>query len=469
MITQSKIEAVNQLLNDQCEILKIPGMALSVMKDGVPVYEKYHGFRNVAEKLPVTPETVFGLASLTKSLTSYTVMHLESEGLLKTSDQVSRWIPELKWPDDRFTGDLTINHLMSHTSGLPGLPVIHHARLRSITEDPDGDILFSGQTADKTDWIDSSDELITQLNRLNIELLGIPGEVFNYSNEGYGLLQTVIENASGMPFTEYVAVHIFKPEGMNDSYFLNQSLDGLDNVTELYAYAKNKSGVFHSPHWWDVGDIYTNGSWKASVNDVLAFAEILRTGRGPAGEAAADKMTAPFISLPNGGDYGFGIELNPIGKDIRFGHGGSIKGVSSNFQVVKNKGISAVILINMADVPAEKILTRVLNIILDVPETSPLKDRTLLSTDEIDLEKYTGDYASDEGPAVQVDRSADALSLDRSGEVALFYPYTSNDFISESGERIYFSLEKDTVKSVMLGKRVLSKTMNVKNDGGTLF
>ncbi len=65
-------------------------------------------------------------------------------------------------------------------------------------------------------------------------------------------------------------------------------------------------------------------------------------------------MTSSAFSLPNGGDYGYGIEINSIGEHTRFGHGGSVKGVSSNFQVIGEKGISASILINMADVPAEK-------------------------------------------------------------------------------------------------------------------
>lgn len=453
-MTKTMKAQLDEQIDDYCREFKIPGMALMVYQDGESIYENYSGFRNVREKSPVNKDTVFGLASITKPLTACTVMKLTSEGKLSVTDKVKDWLPDLQWPDQAAFEILTIKHLMSHTSGLPGLPAIHNARLRSIMSDPDGEFLF-GRPVTGASLIDTADELIEQLNTLEFELLGAPGEVFNYSNEGYGLLQKIIENAAGKSFPDYVHDNIFIPLKMDRSSFLTSSVQEKENTAELYAYEEDKKDVFHSPEWWDVGEIYTNGSWKASARDVMTFAEMLRLKEPDSLSEGIRQMTSSFTSLPNGGDYGFGIEINDTGGYKRFGHGGSIKGVSSNFQVIRDEKISAVLLINMADVPAEKILVNVLNIILRISETSPFSDDGIKNN--VDLSDLTGIYHSDEGYRVPVLSDDGVLMLDRGAEVTAFYPLSEQDFVSKTGERIYFRRKDSKVVSVLLGKRVLVK------------
>lgn len=462
MLTKSILENLNEELDQTCKELKIPGMALTIYQDGHSMYENYHGYRNIEKELPVTKDTIFGLASITKSLTSLIVVKLEEEGELNAKDKVIKWLPNLKLPSEEYTKQLEVWHLMSHTSGLPGLPTIHNARIKSIMDDPDGEFLFGKWQPDEQDIIQNADELIEQISKMDFELLGPPGTVFNYSNEGFGILQKIIELASGRSFIEYVGEKLFSPLDMNDSIFLTDSIMNKDNVTELYAYKDKQSGIFHSPAWWDVGDIYTNGSWKTSANDLMKFVELLRLNGGfqsrqIISEDKIKKMTSPAVSLPNGGDYGYGIEINSIGEYTRFGHGGSIKGVSSNFQVIQEKGISASILINMAEVPAESILISALNTILEIPDKQSFKKDQVLSAETLDLSIFTGSYQSGEGNKASVSVQNDLLYLNRNELVTCFYPISENDFIAETGERIYFSKSGDSVHSVLIGKRVLEK------------
>ncbi|WP_152657555.1 serine hydrolase [Oceanobacillus sp. CFH 90083] len=462
MISDSTVEKLNNELNQTCKELKIPGMALTIYQNGNSIYENYYGYRDVKEELPITKDTIFGVASITKSLTCLIVMKLEEEGKLTGKDKVKAWLPDLKWPKEDYLKQLEVRHLMTHTSGLPGLPSIHNARIRSIMADPDGAFLFGKWQPDEQTMIKNVDELIEQISKMDFELLGPPGTVFNYSNEGFGILQKIIESASGMPFIKYVKEKLFSPLDMKDSFFLTKSIINRENVTELYAYKEEQAGIFHSPAWWDVGDIYTNGSWKTSAADLMRFAELLRLngsfkGRKIISEDGIKKMTSTAFGLPNGSDYGYGMEINSIGEYTRFGHGGSIKGVSSNFQVIREKGISASILMNMADVPAEKILVSALNTILEKRAEEPFKKSQVLSDKQVDLSIFSGLYQSAEGNKASVSIQNDLLYLKQNKLLTCFYPISENDFIAKTGERIYFSRNGDKVTSVLIGKRVLEK------------
>src|SRR5690625_2118840 len=97
---------------------KITGMALIVSQHGKTVYENYAGYRDVEKQLSVTSDTVFGVASITKSLVDLAIMQLRDAGKLQIEDKVAEWIPELHLPDPDIIRPLEIRHLMSHTSGV---------------------------------------------------------------------------------------------------------------------------------------------------------------------------------------------------------------------------------------------------------------------------------------------------------------------------------------------------------------
>src|SRR5690625_2551890 len=98
MITEKVRTTLDQVLDEKCQKTKIPGMALIASHHGKRVYEKYYGYRNVEEKLPVTSETVFGVASITKSFASLAIMQLVDKGKLSAHDQVKKWVPQFELP-----------------------------------------------------------------------------------------------------------------------------------------------------------------------------------------------------------------------------------------------------------------------------------------------------------------------------------------------------------------------------------
>jgi CubicO group peptidase (beta-lactamase class C family) len=166
-----------------------PGCALSVIKDGHIIYKRGYGMADLDHDIPINPETVFHVASISKQFTAAAILLLAKEGKLSLDDDVRKYITEL--PD--FGARITIRHLIYHTSGLRdqwallGLAGWRYS-LDLITDD---DVL----------------ELMSRQKELNFK----PGEKHIYCNTGYTLLAQIVKRVSGQSFREFTTNRIFKP------------------------------------------------------------------------------------------------------------------------------------------------------------------------------------------------------------------------------------------------------------------
>src|SRR6266545_1490242 len=125
---------------DLIERSGIPGAAVALAQDGQVVYERGFGHRDAAGALPVTPDTRFGLGSVTKSFPALCIAQLEETGKLSIADPVVKWLPEFKLPrseDARYTSEIAIHHFLTHSSGIPPEPALISARANSIAADGD--------------------------------------------------------------------------------------------------------------------------------------------------------------------------------------------------------------------------------------------------------------------------------------------------------------------------------------------
>lgn len=340
---------------------KTPGLALALARDGEQIYFHGFGYRNAADKLPVTQDTVFGVASVTKSVTCLAIMQLADRGRLTVADPVVKWLPEFRLPHPQWTGRVTIQHLMTHTSGLPDLPCLFGALAGSVARDPNRHRLGLPLDPSALPPVRTYADLLQVLAETDFQPLGAPGSCFNYSNEGYALLQGVIERAAGQDFLSHAQERILDPIGMTHSTFRAEQLARFPAVTELYA-AELKDGqteVFHAPGWWDYGEIYTTSCLKASTGDLLKYLEVYRTG-GLAGgvrilsEASVRQMISPQVPRDGGAHYGYGftVKSSPHGFML-IDHWGSNKGIASYVAVVPERGLTAVALSNLSGFDSE--------------------------------------------------------------------------------------------------------------------
>jgi CubicO group peptidase (beta-lactamase class C family) len=197
-----------------------PGCALAVIKDGSIIYKRGYGMADLDHDVPITSTSVFHVASVSKQFTAMAIHLLAKQGKLSLDDEVRKYIPEL--PD--FGDKITIRHLLHHTSGLRdqwSLLVMAGWRL---SEDvvKDEDVL----------------ELISRQKALNFK----PGDQYLYSNTGYTLMAVIVKRISGQSFREFTDTNIFKPLGMNNTFFRDDHLAIVKN--QAYAYSPAINGTF---------------------------------------------------------------------------------------------------------------------------------------------------------------------------------------------------------------------------------
>lgn len=198
---------------------KTPGVVLAIVKDGKIVFNKCYGMANLDHDIPITPQTVFNLASVSKQFTAFAVYLLENEGKISFEDDVRKYVPEL--PD--YGKAIKIKHLLAHTSGLRDQWAI--ATLAGSRLD---DIITTEQVL----------RLVIRQKSLNFT----PGSTFGYCNTNYTLLAEIIRRVSGKTLAEYTSEKIFKPLGMNNTQFYDNHEKIVKNRAESYELDK---GVYY--------------------------------------------------------------------------------------------------------------------------------------------------------------------------------------------------------------------------------
>ncbi|MEO8360919.1 MAG: serine hydrolase domain-containing protein, partial [Vicinamibacteria bacterium] len=172
-----------------------PGATVIVVKDGKTVFRQAYGMADLELGVPMKPEMVLRLGSITKQFTATAILMLAEEGKLSLQDPIEKYLPGYPTHDKV----ITIEHLLTHTSGI-----------QSYTAIPG--------------WMTS--RIIVPMKPLelidgfkNAPMTFDPGEKYLYNNSGFILLGAIIEKVSGMPYAEFVEGRIFKPLGMTSSYY----------------------------------------------------------------------------------------------------------------------------------------------------------------------------------------------------------------------------------------------------------
>ena len=200
-------EAVQRFIDAYRSRHGLPGIAVAVVKDGVPVLEAASG--SGAE--PITAGTPTALASVTKVITTFAVLQLVDDAMLELDDPVIDHLPEFVLDDTR-GASITVRQLLAHTSGLPNPMIVPPA--------------------------ESPQQRMPQLQ--DIELVNDPGTSYLYSNLGYHTAARLIEVVSGQPYADYLEEHLFAPLGMHDTF---ATLDRSDDTGRISGHVTAYGGA----------------------------------------------------------------------------------------------------------------------------------------------------------------------------------------------------------------------------------
>ncbi|MDX5348301.1 MAG: beta-lactamase family protein, partial [Hymenobacteraceae bacterium] len=191
---KSDIKKIDRYLEDAFKAYDLPGMAVGIVKDGKVVFSKGYGVRSNEIKKPVTPETTFAIASLSKAFAAATLGILVDEGKLNWDDKVSKYLPDFELYDPFIERELTIRDLISHRSGYNTF---------------DGDLLWYGTSYNR-------EEILERFRHMKNKSSFRSG--YGYQNIMFIAAGDVVEAVSGQTWDTFVQERIFKPLNMTASF-----------------------------------------------------------------------------------------------------------------------------------------------------------------------------------------------------------------------------------------------------------
>jgi CubicO group peptidase (beta-lactamase class C family) len=305
----------------------IPGVAVGVWVGGQEVYACY-GVTSIDNPLPIDPDTLYVLGSVTKTYTATALMRLVAEGRVELDAPVRRYVPELLLADERAAARVTVLNLLNHTSGL-GWDL--------LVDTGEGDEALASFVAKLAE----------------LELIGPPGARASYSQAGYSLLGRVLEKVVGMPYEKAIASLLFEPLGLSHSFFAPD-----DIMTRRFSVGHNRSedGMLSIGRLWR-GPRCRNpgGGLASSVADQLRWARFhLGDDRAQSGARVLPvellhQMQQPTVVLRSsslGDALGIGWFLRDIDGVRTIGHGGSANGQFAELLIVPERDFAVVSLSN---------------------------------------------------------------------------------------------------------------------------
>lgn len=373
--------AVEGIFKKFFEDRHLPGLVYGVVLDGALVYSGGFGYANLEQKIPAHAQSLFRIASMSKSFTALAILQLRDAGKLHLDDPAAKYLPEMKKLKYLTTdaSEITIRDLMTHGAGFP-------------EDNPWGD----RQLAD-------SDKELMQLIADGPAFSNVPGVAFEYSNLGFALLGQIVQKVAGMEFQQYTAANIFKPLGMNatvweyekaapknlalgynwiDEAHVNIPLEhhgsygamgGL--ITSIEDFTKYVS--LHLSAWPPRSDADTGPLKRSSLREMhhpWRFDALMANYRFPNGRAC-----------PSASAYGFGLRwMRDCEGKVYLGHSGGLPGFGSNWTMMPDYGLAVMSFDNITYGGTSTINTAVLDTIITL---AGLKPRALPVSDILEQRK----------------------------------------------------------------------------------
>ncbi|QXD15264.1 beta-lactamase family protein [Rhodocaloribacter litoris] len=332
-----------------------PGAAVAVLRRGEVVFEKGYGMANLEHDVPITPETVFMVASVSKQFTAFAVAMLAGEGRLSLDADIRTYLPEMH----DFGTPITVRHLVHHTSGLRD----------------EFDLL--GMAG----W--RMDDVITKAHIVRLaagqrELNFTPGDEYLYSNTGYTLLAEIVERVTGQSFREWTKEHLFDPLGMTQTHFHDDHEMLVPGRAQGYSRGEDGSYRVQVNNYASVGA----SSLHTTVRDLAKWLRNLDTGRVGGADVLAQVHRRGRLNNGDTLGYAFGLRVDEYLGHRRVGHAGWHRGYRTYTARFPEDDLAVIVLSNLEQFNPSERAMEVARLFLTPPPES--------------LAVYTGTYVSPE-------------------------------------------------------------------------
>ncbi|MGE5644693.1 MAG: serine hydrolase domain-containing protein [Acidobacteriota bacterium] len=332
----SKIQEIEHVVSAVMAKSGIPGLSVAIGQDLRVTWTQGFGRADVENRVPVEPETVFRIASISKSITAVAVMQLVEKGKLSLEAPIQKYVPsfpEKEWP-------VTARALLSHMSGIRHYNSIAEVNsTRHYTDVIEPLRIFAGEP-------------------LEFE----PGTRYLYTTYGFNLLGAAVEGASGEPYLNYVREHIFAPAHMERT--------GPDDAVALIAnrargYRHNSAGAIENCALVDTSNKIPGGGYVSTAEDLVRFAIAVLRGDLVSAKTRERMFTAARLADGKAVPYGLGWAVVERGGKKWVGHGGAQPGASTYLLTDPSGSVTVAVLANVEGANAEAIAARIAEIALE--------------------------------------------------------------------------------------------------------
>jgi D-alanyl-D-alanine carboxypeptidase len=342
------------------------GISIAVARNGEVVFARGYGFANIEHAVPVTPDTVFHIASISKNILAAIILRLAGEGKLRLDDDVTKYVPEAPTRGRR----VSVRQLLNHTSGI-----------YSFTSLPD---------AAHNERLDLTHEQVLALIKdrpLDFE----PGASWRYDNSAFYLAGMVVERVTKQEYGQYVR-DLFKSPGMNSASLCDARMV----VPRLASGYEVEGGTFVNAPFLSWKLPFAAGAVCATAEDLLKWQSALDKGRVPSASSLELMRTPTKLADGTSIDYGLGTRIGSLDGHRVFGHTGSGGGFNAVLETFPDDDLTIVILMNSRSGagPSLELGAAIARTMLGLPERKALRD---LPVPKEELAALVGTYDSDEG------------------------------------------------------------------------
>lgn len=392
-----------------------PGAIVLVTKDGRPIFRKAYGEADVLTHTPLTPDMAMPIGSMTKQFTAVAVMMLAESGKLSIKHPITRYIAA--YP--RQGGTITVEHLLTQTSGIP-------------------DYITATDWPSKMEREVSTRTLVGSFSQRPLNFA--PGAKYEYSSSNYILLGAIVEKVSGLPYAKFLEQRILTPLGMNNTGYA-RPMRG--NAVRASGHSLLERGFVHSPPV-SPSQLYSAGGMVSTVDDLARWNAAIDAGR-LLSAAGWKKVFTPYRPKEGESEYGYGFQMNKDWQQTTtIRHGGRIAGFETFAMRLPEHGLYVVVLSNLdaGRTPPYEVAQRVATVALG----KALPAASFITLDNKVFDSYVGRYRMMEVPMViDISRAGDKYLASATGQGTFELKALSpTRFLAESaGAELQFEKNED--------------------------
>jgi CubicO group peptidase (beta-lactamase class C family) len=414
-----------------------PGFAVLVMKEGKVLHNKGYGLANLKTLEPITAETVFDLASISKQFTAMGIMILKEKGSLSYDDPLSKFYPEFL----TYAEGVTIRHLLNHTSGLPEYLDL----LAPPSEKVKSDLLTFETVGEQEHTSKEVRDLLARQKTLRFP----PGEVWEYCNSGYVILAQIIEKVSNQSFPQFMKVNIFDRLGMSHTLVYNEVRPKIPNRAISYAF---QGTTYKNMDYSPLNLIYGDGNVNTTTADMAKWYQALEENRLVKVTTLDQALTSGQVNSGATTGYGYGWYVATSFGLKRASHSGTWAGFRNFVIHYPVEHFTALVLSNSAEFSRfdrSAIASKIAEIYL----AEKLKHPVPVNLDLATLRRYAGKYETETGEVLSITFERNSLWVASAQETRTkLVPVSELKFIVKDAEDevVFQADEKQKVTGLIL-------------------